>query len=287
MTKLESLNLSAPGKLNLFLHVLNRRADGYHNLQTLFQFLDYGDSLSLTLRADTSIHVHPIIAGIQAADNLIYQAALLLQKHCQSPYGADIYCHKKLPIGGGLGGGSSNAASTLLALNILWQCHLEPAQLAQLGLQLGADVPVFIYGHSAWAEGVGEKLTQIDTLAEPYYLVVNPNVQVHTGQIFSHKNLTRNTPASSIRPALADEGRNDCEPLVRALYPEVDKAMNLLNKFATAKLTGTGGCVFAAFANRQAAEQAQLETPKQWVSFVAKGANTSLAHKELSHFNLS
>ncbi len=282
MTNVLSLTLPAPAKINLFLHILNQRPDGYHNLQTLFQFLDYGDTLTFTRRTDTHISIRPAMDNIQERDNLIYKAAELLQVHSHSPYGVDIECQKKLPIGGGLGGGSSNAASTLLGLNKLWQCQLNQTQLSELGLQLGADVPVFIYGQAAWAEGVGDKLSPLNNLDEPYYLVLNPNIQVHTGRIFSHKDLTRNTPAISIRTALADEGHNDCEPLVRALYPDIDKAMNLLGKFAKAKLTGTGGCVFAAFANRQEAEETQQQMPKEWISFVARGMNISSTQQALS-----
>lgn len=282
MTDLTQLSLPAPAKLNLMLHILNRRADGYHNLQTLFQFLDYSDELTFTLTSNKQISIHPELQGLKLEDNLIYKAALLLQQQTQSPYGASIECKKILPLGGGLGGGSSNAATTLLALNYLWKTNLNHSELAELGLQLGADVPVFIKGQAAWAQGVGEKLEAVDALPEPYFLVINPNIQVNTGRIFSHKELTRNTPPSSIRTALANEGRNDCEPLVRRLYPKIDKALNLLDKFSKAKLTGTGGCIFASFDNKEAAEDAKREMPPDWISFVAKGVNISPTHTKLS-----
>lgn len=282
MTDVQQITLPAPAKLNLMLHILNRREDGYHNLQTLFQFLDYCDQLVLRRTDDAHIRLSPDIPEVKTEDNLIYKAARLLQAHTQCNYGADIECQKKLPIGGGLGGGSSNAATALLGLNYLWKTNLDMPVLAELGLQLGADVPVFIYGYAAWAEGVGEQLQRVDDLAEPYYLVVNPNVQVNTGLIFSHNELTRNSPASSIRTALADQGRNDCEPLVRKLYPEIDKALNLLSKFEKAKLTGTGGCVFARFFDKHEAERAKKALPQDWISFVAKGVNVSPTHAALS-----
>lgn len=282
MTDLTQLSLSAPAKLNLMLHILNRREDGYHNLQTLFQFLDYSDELIFTRTPNQEISISPELQGLKPEDNLIYKAALLLQQHTKSTYGAEIECKKILPMGGGLGGGSSNAATTLLALNYLWKTNLNHSELAKLGLQIGADVPVFIYGKSAWAQGVGEKLEAVEELAEPYFLVINPNIEVNTGRIFSHKELTRNSPASSIRTALANGGRNDCEPLVRKLYPEIDKALNLLNKFSKAKLTGTGGCVFASFDKKECAQKAHREIPADWISFIAKGVNTSPTHKKLS-----
>lgn len=282
MTEADNLILPSPAKLNLMLHILNRREDGYHNLQTVFQFLDYSDEMLFKKTDNKQISITSNIEGVKKEDNLIYKAALLLQQKTSCHYGANIECKKILPMGGGLGGGSSNAATTLLALNHLWKTNLSLDELSALGLQLGADVPVFIHGQSAWAQGVGEELEVIDTLPEPYYLVINPNVQVNTGLIFSHKELTRNNPASSIRTALAYGGRNDCEPLVKKLYPEIDNALNLLDKFSKAKLTGTGGCVFASFDKKKQALQVQREIPQEWVSFVAKGVNNSPTHKRLN-----
>lgn len=189
---LTSLSLPAPAKLNLFLHVTGRRADGYHNLQTLFQFLDFADTLDFTLREDNQILLHGELAGVSAEDNLITRAARLLQQHTGTSQGADIILHKRLPMGGGLGGGSSDAATTLVGLNHLWQTGISLQSLATLGLQLGADVPVFVLGRAAWAEGVGEELTPVE-LDEPWYLVVMPDCQVSTAEIFSDQRLTRDT----------------------------------------------------------------------------------------------
>lgn len=287
MTEATRLSLPAPAKLNLMLHITGRRPDGYHNLQTIFQFLDYGDQLDFQTRNDGQLTLTPEIPGVPRESNLIIRAARALQSVYARHYpaqvvpGANIYLKKILPMGGGLGGGSSDAATTLLALNHLWQLELPLPQLAAIGLHLGADVPVFVNGYAAFAEGVGEELTPLPDLDEPWYLVACPPVEVNTGKIFSHELLTRNSPVINIRLALEQGGRNDCQQVVTMLYPEVDKALNLLNKFSQAKMTGTGACVFAAFDSEAKAISAFEQVPAELPVFVAKGANCSCAHRLL------
>ena len=268
---------SAPAKLNLFLHITERRDDGMHCLQTIFQFLDYGDDLSARSRQDGNISLQNDTLGL-GNDNLVIKAAKLLQQATQSTLGADIRLEKRLPAGGGLGGGSSDAATILVILNQLWGCGLTRTELAELGLKLGADVPIFIHGHAAWAEGVGEQFTQV-TPPEPWYLVVKPAVEVNTGEIFSISELTRDCPPITIRDFLAGHASNVCEPIVRQRYPEVDKALNWLGKHAKASMTGTGSCIFAAFDSRQQAEAIQQKLPDNWQSFVAKACNESPLYK--------
>ncbi|WP_370294096.1 4-(cytidine 5'-diphospho)-2-C-methyl-D-erythritol kinase [Thalassolituus sp.] len=275
------LTLPAPAKLNLFLHITGRRADGYHNLQTLFQFVDYGDELAFRVRTDNELSLTPEIEGVAAEDNLIIRAARLLQKTSDSPLGADIRLTKILPMGGGLGGGSSDAATTLLALNHLWKLGLSLDELAELGLSLGADVPVFVRGQAAFAEGVGEQLTPVPELDEPWYLIVCPQVHVNTGKIFQHEGLTRDTDPINIRTALRQGGRNDCQQVVTMLYPEVGNALNLLNKFSFAKMTGTGACIFSSFGSEKEALRVSDQLPAEYVAFVAKGSNLSMTHKVL------
>lgn len=276
-----SLRLLSPAKLNLFLHITGRRADGYHNLQTLFQLLDYGDSLTFTLRDQNTITLTPELAGVAFEDNLIIKAARLLEPHKKLPLGVDIQLEKRLPMGGGIGGGSSNAATTLVALNQLWQCDLNKAELQALGLQLGADVPVFVGAKTAWAEGVGEALQPIE-LPEQWFLIVQPDCHVSTAQIFSHKDLTRDTPAIKVAAFLEQGGKNDCQALVRKLYSQVDEALNWLEKFThNAQMTGTGACVFAPFGSVEEALQVQAKLPKNLPSFVAKGVNQSPLYKLL------
>ena len=264
----------APAKLNLFLHITGRRADGYHTLQTVFQFLDVGDRLYFELREDATIHRYGGPAGLAPESDLCVRAAQLLQQRSGSRKGVDIYNEKFLPSGGGLGGGSSDAATSLVVLNRLWGLDLGPSELATLGLQLGADVPVFIHGRAAWAEGLGEILTPL-TLPEPWYLVVNPAVSVSTADIFSDVDLTRDTPRMTIRAFLSGGGHNDCEAVVRRRYPEVGAVLDWLNGFSAARLTGTGGCVFAAFDTAAGARAIQRQVPQEWSSFVARGVNYS------------
>lgn len=272
------LTLTSPAKLNLFLHVTGRRADGYHTLQTLFQLLDYGDTLHF---ADSpTLSLTPELAGVAPADNLIMRAARLLQRATGCNRGAAITLDKRLPMGGGIGGGSSNAATALLALNKLWDLRLSLAELATLGLQLGADVPVFVRGRSAWAEGVGEHLEPVDLPARNYLILVPP-CQVSTALIFSQQALTRNSSAITIAAFLREGGRNDCEAVVRQLYPEVAFALDWLSNFAPARMTGTGACVFASFAERGAANAVLQQLPAGYTGFVAQGVNLSPVHRTL------
>ncbi len=281
MTDTRWLSVPAPAKLNLMLHITGRRPDGYHNLQTLFQFLDYGDTLHFRRRDDNELTLVPAIDAVPFEDNLIIRAARLLQQRAGKTCGADIRLDKTLPMGGGLGGGSSDAATTLLALNELWQLQLSPDELATLGLTLGADVPVFVRGAAAFAEGVGEQLTAVPELPEPWYLVVCPQVHVNTGKIFSHEGLTRDTAPINIRTALRQGGRNDCQQVVTVLYPEIGNALNLLNKFSPAKMTGTGACIFSSFGSEAEAIRVSDQLPAEYVAFVAKGVNQSPAHRVL------
>ncbi|WP_324733358.1 4-(cytidine 5'-diphospho)-2-C-methyl-D-erythritol kinase [Pseudomonas paeninsulae] len=274
------LRLPAPAKLNLMLHILGRRADGYHELQTLFQFLDFADELGFAARADGAIRLHSDIPGVDHDSNLIVRAARALQQQAGCALGADIWLSKRLPMGGGIGGGSSDAATTLLGLNRLWHLHWDEERLAGLGLTLGADVPVFVRGRAAFAEGIGEKLTPM-TLSEPWFLVAIPQVLVSTVEIFSDPELTRDTPPIKVRSLLEGGSRNDCQPVVEKRYPEVRNALILLNKFVSAKLTGTGACVFGSFPNRDDADKVARQLPATLPSFVAQGRNISMLHREL------
>lgn len=283
MTTTNHLTLPSPAKLNLMLHITGQREDGYHDLQTLFQFINYGDELSFEVLTDSRLELISDLAEVATEDNLIMRAAKLLQEQApsESQYGARITLNKKLPMGGGLGGGSSNAATTLLALNHLWKLDISTSELQRLGLTLGADVPVFIGGQAAFAEGVGDRLTFVDDLEEPWYLVICPSVHVSTAQIFSHPRLTRNSPAINMRTALKHGGRNDCQAIVEELYPKVGNALKLLNKFSFAKLTGTGACVFARFSSEMDAHSVSNQLPAELSHFVAKGCNTSPTHNVL------
>jgi 4-diphosphocytidyl-2-C-methyl-D-erythritol kinase len=272
------LTLVSPAKLNLFLHITGRRADGYHELQTLFQLLDYGDTLHFAVA--NTLTLTPEIPGVPAQDNLILRAAELLGRATGCKKGAFIALEKRLPLGGGIGGGSSNAATALLALNRLWDLQLSLDELAALGLQLGADVPVFVRGRSAWAKGVGEHLETVD-LAPRNYLILVPPCQVSTALIFSQQALTRNSSAITIAAFLREGGRNDCEPVVRSLYPEVAFALDWLSHFAPARMTGTGACVFASFAERAAAETVLQQLPDGYSGFVATGVSVSPVHTAL------
>ncbi|MBS0578509.1 MAG: 4-(cytidine 5'-diphospho)-2-C-methyl-D-erythritol kinase [Proteobacteria bacterium] len=270
----------APAKLNLFLHVVGRRADGYHELQTLFQLIDLADTVGITLRDDGRIERPGGTYGVAAEDDLAVRAARALQAATGCRAGADLRIAKRIPLGGGLGGGSSDAATVLLALNSLWDCGLSVAELAALGLPLGADVPVFVKGFSAWAEGVGEQLTPVE-LPEAWYVIVHPGVTVSTAGIFQSTELTRNSPLITIRAFFDSGGRNDCEPVVRSRVPEVADALNWLAQYAPARLTGTGACVFAACASAIDAERLAARVPQRWTSYVTRGLNRSPLHELL------
>ncbi len=267
----------APAKLNLFLHVTGQRADGYHELQTLFQLIDLSDEILLRVRGDGIIERHAGAAGVPAEQDLAMRAARSLQRFTGSPLGADIEVRKRIPLGAGLGGGSSDAATVLLALNELWGCGLTLDTLASLGLPLGADVPVFIQGSSAWGEGIGERLTPV-TLPEVWYVIVDPGVQVSTAGVFQSPELTRNSPLITIRAFFESGARNDCETVVMARYPEVAEALKWLRRHTPAQLTGTGACVFAACTSVSEAERLAAQVPGRWRSFVARGLNTSPVH---------
>jgi len=264
----------APAKLNLMLRITGRRADGYHLLQSVFQFVDYGDELDLAVRDDGRIERLNDLAGVPAEQDLVVRAARLLQAETGCRLGADIRVHKRLPMGGGLGGGSSDAASALVGLNQLWGTGLDEDRLAALGLRLGADVPVFVRGRAAWAEGVGEQLTPVE-LPEPWFVVVKPPCEVATAAVFQDAELTRNSPLSTIRDFLAGLMPNDCLPVVVKHYPEVAAALSWLGQFGQARLTGTGACVFAAFEDKVQAQGVLDQLPAGYEGFAARGRNRS------------
>ena len=264
----------APAKVNLFLHITGRRDDGYHLLQTVFQFLDCSDELSFEVREDAQIRRLTRVEGVAETDDLIIRAARSLQRTAGTRKGVDISINKRLPMGGGLGGGSSDAATTLVALNRLWGLGLPLQTLADLGLDLGADVPVFVRGQAAWAEGVGESLVPIE-LSEPWFLVLVPACHVSTAEIFAAPELTRDAQSLKIPAFLEGQGINVCEAVVRKRYPEVDQALNWLSQYGQARMSGTGACVFATFANKVDAQYALQQRPANWRGFVAKGLNRS------------
>jgi 4-diphosphocytidyl-2-C-methyl-D-erythritol kinase len=269
----------APAKLNLMLRVLGRRADGYHELQTVFQFIDRCDRLWLDVREDGRIRRLTDVVGVHERDDLTVRAAAALQRATGCRLGVDIRCEKILPMGGGLGGGSSDAATTLVALNRLWGTGLDEERLAEIALPLGADVPVFVRGRAAWAEGVGERLDPVE-LPEPWYLVLVPDCMVSTGAVFSHPQLTRNSEPITLADFLSGDAVNDCLPVVRREYPEVETALAWLDPWG-GRLTGTGACVFAVFADRVSAEQVLSRAPAQLHGFVAQGLNRSPLRERL------
>ncbi|MCS4285934.1 4-diphosphocytidyl-2-C-methyl-D-erythritol kinase [Pseudomonas sp. BIGb0278] len=275
-----TLSLPAPAKLNLWLHIIGRRDDGYHELETVFQFLDHADQLRFALRDDDQVRLHTDVPGVDHDSNLIVRAARQLQQQSGCTHGVDIWLEKLLPMGGGIGGGSSDAATTLLGLNHLWQLGWDLDRLAALGLSLGADVPVFVRGHAAFAQGVGEQLTPVDP-AEPWYVVLVPQVSVSTAEIFSHPQLTRDSLPLKMRPVPEGNSRNDCQPVVEQSYPEVRNALNLLGKYTEARLTGTGSCVFGAFPSKAEADKVLALLSETQTGFVAKGSNVSMLHRKL------
>ncbi len=280
------LILPSPAKLNLFLHIVGRRDDGYHELQTLFQFLDYGDDLSFTLTPEEpGVRLAEPVPGVADEDNLIIRAArALLERVGGDLPGVTIGITKRLPMGGGLGGGSSNAATTLLGLNHLWQLGLDVDEVAEIGLSLGADVPVFVRGHAAFGEGVGETLTNANP-PEDWFVILKPGCNINTGKIFSEQGLTRNTPRIKIAPAFegdASRYRNDCEDVVRKLYPEVNQSLEWLSQFGPARLTGTGACIFGRFPRESAAPGLWDCSPFPVTGIVAKGVNSRPLPKMLA-----
>lgn len=264
----------APAKLNLFLHVTGRREDGYHELSTAFQFLDFGDELGFVTREDGVIRLVSDLPGVDPEANLVVRAARLLAAETGTQTGVDIHLEKRIPMGGGLGGGSSDAATTLVALDRAWGTALGTDRLAGLGLRLGADVPVFVRGRAAFAEGVGEKLTPHD-FDEPWYVVIDPGVMVSTAEVFAAPELTRDGSRATISCFAMGAEHNDCEPVVRTCYPQVARALDWLAKRGPARLTGTGGCLFGWYADRARAQAVAAEVPPPWQAILARGRNRS------------
>jgi 4-diphosphocytidyl-2-C-methyl-D-erythritol kinase len=264
----------APAKLNLFLHVIGRRADGYHDLQTLFQLIDLADEIQIQVRPDAVIERLAGPPGVPAEADLVVRAARALQAAAAVRQGANLGVTKHIPMGGGLGGGSSDAATVLVALNQMWKCGLNNDDLADIGVKLGADVPVFVRGHSAWAEGRGERLTAVD-LPASWFALVHPQVHVPTAAVFQAPELTRNSPPITMGGFLQSGGRNDFEPVVRRRYPEVARALDWLGHFAPARLTGTGSCIFAPCAAEDEAQDIVMRVPAPWRGMVARGVNVS------------
>jgi 4-diphosphocytidyl-2-C-methyl-D-erythritol kinase len=273
-----TLQLPAPCKLNLCLNITGQRADGYHVLQTAFQLLDFCDLLTFSPAPRLQVSA---LAGVAPSDNLVYQAAQLLAEHTGCDKGVDIQLHKQVPSGAGLGGGSSDAGTTLVGLNYFWQTGLSLDELATLGLALGADVPVFVHGQSAWAEGVGEQLQPL-SLPPRTYVVIQPNCQIATREIFLHPGLTRHSSPITIARFLEVGANNDCEAIVRVLYPEVDTALRWLSRWGLARMTGTGSCVYIEVADEDEAQAVLAEKPAEWFGFSAQGVNTSALHTQLS-----
>ncbi|WP_036773284.1 4-(cytidine 5'-diphospho)-2-C-methyl-D-erythritol kinase [Photorhabdus australis] len=278
-----TLTWPSPAKLNLFLYITGRCADGYHQLQTLFQFLDYGDDITITPRQDNKIRLLTPIDSVEHDDNLIVRAAHLLQSYSHQQNtgivhkGADIHINKRLPMGGGLGGGSSNAATVLIALNYYWQTGFTDETLATLGVSLGADVPVFIRGHAAFAEGIGEIL-QIAEPAEKWYLVAHPGIEISTLRVFTDPELKRDTPIRPLAALLKAPYTNDCEPLVRKRFREVEQLLSWLLEYAPSRLTGTGACIFGEFESEASARKVLNKAPEWLQGFVARGVNNSPLH---------
>jgi 4-diphosphocytidyl-2-C-methyl-D-erythritol kinase len=264
----------APAKLNLFLHITGRRDDGYHLLQTVFQFIQLQDEIDFKILDEDEVTRSSDMSGVAVEDDLVVKAARKLKEKTGCQLGVDINVKKNIPEGGGLGGGSSDAATTLVALNELWQTGLSVEELSEIGLVLGADIPIFVHAYAAWAEGVGENLTPIEPV-ESWYLVIHPSCSVATAKIFNAEELTRNTPAITIRDFLEGGGRNDCEDVVRNHYKEVAKALDWLGEFAPVKLTGTGACLFAPFADKEKALAVKAQLPTEWQGYVVKGMNKS------------
>ena len=280
---MSTLSLPSPAKINLFLHIIGQRSDGYHNLQTLFQLLDFGDKLVFRSNRSGNIKINGNIDGVDEKNNLIFHAATLLQKSTGCDLGCTIDLTKNLPMGAGLGGGSSNAATTLVGLNALWKCGLTANQLSDLGKTLGADVPVFVHGESAFAEGIGDILTPL-TLPQRWFLVITPNCHVSTREIFSNPQLTRNSSPIKIRALSGIEYRNDCQDVVSKLHPAVGTVLQWVENFSAPLMTGTGASVFCSFDSKSEAQHVLSKLPKQWTGFVAKGVNRSPVHEQLHDF---
>lgn len=266
----QPLCVPAPAKINLFLHIVGRRPDGYHLLQTAFRMLDWGDEITLQRRDDGLILRTSDVPGVPAESDLVVRAARALQAASGSRFGADIGVLKRIPMGGGLGGGSSDAASVLLALNRLWGCGLSRQALQDLGLKLGADVPFFIFGETAFAEGVGEALRPL-AVPPAWYVVVAPPVSVPTAEIFSAKELTRDTEILIMQGFAAHKTRNDMQAVVCVKYPEVAESLEWLSRYGDARMSGSGACLFASFGTEGQARQVAASAPSGWKVWVARG----------------
>lgn len=275
------IRVPSPAKLNLFLHITGRRENGYHELQTIFQLINLYDWMTFEPHAEENIQIEGL-AEVQLEQNLIYRAAQLLRPHAKKPCGLNIRIEKNIPMGAGLGGGSSNAATTLIVLNQLWQCDLTEQQLADYGVQLGADVPIFVFGRNAWAEGIGEHLSFID-LAQKKFIILKPDCFISTQQLFSQKTLTRDSKITKFCAYQIEPSNfgNNFEPLARQLYPEVDEAMQYLDQFGLAKLTGTGACVFIEVTSEMDTAQILQNSPCK--SYLVN----SLAESPLRHFSVT
>ncbi|MFA5018771.1 MAG: 4-(cytidine 5'-diphospho)-2-C-methyl-D-erythritol kinase [Methylobacter sp.] len=276
----------APAKLNLMLRITGQRSDGYHLLQTVFQFIELCDWITFHPVDDGRVSLQKPIPGVPEADDLIIRAAKLLKAETGCEQGVRIEVEKNLPMGGGLGGGSSDAATTLVVLNALWGLQLSMEKLMELGLTLGADVPVFVYGYSSWAEGVGEKLERID-IPEQWFVVIKPNCHVDTKEVFLSKDLTRNSKSIRIADFIAGQHQNDCLGVVRERYQSVKDALVDLSEFSEARLTGTGACVFAQFDSEEAAVSAYRSLQKKWQAYLVKGVNESPLFSKLKSGNIS
>lgn len=274
------LILKSPAKLNLMLHITGRRDDGYHLLQTVFQFVGLNDTIEFNVRDDSRIVRLTENHGITAENDLMIRAANLLQARYCINQGIEISIEKQIPMGGGLGGGSSNAATTLMALNRLWKINLSSEELRKISLELGADVPIFIFGENAWAEGIGERLERVE-LPEKWFVIIHPQVFVSTPQIFSSKDLTRDCHPITIRAFLEGRGSNVCEPVACKLHPEIGEALRWLSRFSPARMTGTGACVFAVFDREAQANDVKSRLPEQWNGFVAPGLDRNPVAAEL------
>ncbi|MCH1491027.1 MAG: 4-(cytidine 5'-diphospho)-2-C-methyl-D-erythritol kinase [Luminiphilus sp.] len=278
----ETLTCLSPAKLNLFLHVVGRRPDGRHNLQTVFRLLDWGDDMTFELAGHGGCTLESAMPDVPPSENLILQAAQLILARAESTTGVRIRIEKRIPMGGGLGGGSSNAATTLLAINQLLNLGYSAENLAEMGLQLGADVPVFVHGQSAWAEGLGETLTGIE-LPERWYVLLRPSCHVSTAEIFNAPELTRNTAPITMSAFFAGGARNDLQSVVVKRHPEVHKALKILGKSTPAMMTGSGACVFAEVDSENRARAIAAEMPESMAPIVARGLNQRppfIAHSE-------
>ncbi|CAM3572150.1 4-(cytidine 5'-diphospho)-2-C-methyl-D-erythritol kinase [Paraphotobacterium marinum] len=283
----KSVTLRCPAKLNLFLNINKRYDNGYHELQTLFQMIDVEDEITFKFNSSKTLNFKSNLPELSNSDNLIIKSIQLIERTFNlEPIGLDIYLKKNIPIGGGLGGGSSNAATTLLFLDTFLNLRLSQDQLIDLGRNLGADVPFFILGENAIGEGIGEKLTPVK-LPNPFYIVIKPNQSVSTAQIFNHTKLKRDTPKKNITQLMSSNFKNDCEPVVRSLYNNVDKSLTWLLQYTRSNLSGTGACVFGEAFSEQHANEIKDNLPEEWIGFVTKGLSSSPTKDKLNQLKLT